>query len=70
VLLASSTETIHADSLLKTVPLLYFHLSITNIIQTPPLTDAIIDDSYSNVHLTSSIDTIHADSSLKSAPRL
>jgi len=38
-------------------------LYIKKIIQSLNLTDAITDDSYSNVHLASSIDTIHADSS-------
>ena len=56
---------IHADSSLKTLPLLSFHLNIAKITQSLNLTDAITDDSYSNVLLFSSIDTIHADSSIK-----
>ena len=39
------TNTIHADSSLKTPPLLYFHLYTTKIIESLNLTDAIIDDS-------------------------
>ena len=53
---------IHADSCIKTPPLLYFHLNITKIIQSLYLTNAITDNSFSNVHLTSSIDTIRANS--------
>jgi len=62
---ASPSDMIHADSCIKTVPLLYFHLNIANIIQSQSLTDAIIDNSFSNVHLTSLIDTIRANSSVK-----
>ena len=59
---ASSIDTIHTDSCLKTPPRLYFHLNIAKIIQSLYLIDAIIDDSYSKVHLASSIDTIRANS--------
>ena len=54
---------IHADSCTQTSPLLYSSLNITKITQSPYLTDAITDDSYSNVRLASSIDTVRADSS-------
>jgi hypothetical protein len=43
-------------------------LNTTKIIRSPNLTDAIIDDSYSQVHLASSTNTIHADSLIKTAP--
>jgi hypothetical protein len=56
------TNTNHTDSWLKTLPLLHFHLNLTKIVQPLNLTDAITDDSHSNVHLATSIDTIHADS--------
>ena len=38
-------NTIHADSSLKTVPLIYSSLNTTEIIKSLNLTDAIIDDS-------------------------
>jgi hypothetical protein len=62
---ASQSNTIHVDSLLKTLPLLYSALKATKIFQSLYLTDAITDDSYSNVHLASSTDTIREDSWLK-----
>ena len=49
--LASSTDTIHADSCFETLPLLYSSLNITKIVQSLNLTDAITDDSYSNEYL-------------------
>ena len=46
-------------------PLLYSSMNIAKITQSLQLTDAITDDSYSNVRLVSSTDAIHADSSSK-----
>jgi len=40
------TNTVHADSLHKTLPLLCFHLAIAKITQSLNLTDATTDDSY------------------------
>jgi hypothetical protein len=54
--------TIRANSCNTTPPLLNSPFESTKINQSLNLTDAIIDDSYSNVRLVSSIDTIHADS--------
>jgi hypothetical protein len=45
-----------------TPPLLHFPLNTTKLIQSPHLTDAIIDDSYSTKIVASPSDTIHADS--------
>ena len=61
VRLASSIDTIHADSFGYTPPLTYSPLNTAKIIQSLNLADAITDDSYSNVHLTSSIYINHTD---------
>jgi hypothetical protein len=53
--------TTHADSSIKTVPLLYSSLNTAKIIQPPHLTDAITDDSYLQAHLASSTNKFHAD---------
>ena len=51
--LVSSTDTIHADSLRYTSPLLHSLLKSTKIIHSLNLIDAIIDDSFTKMHLDS-----------------
>jgi len=68
--LASSIDTVRADSFSRTPPLLNSSLNTAKIIQSLNLTDAIIDDSHSTKIVASQSNTIHADSSAKTAPRL
>ena len=45
-------------------------MNIAKIIQSPSLTDAITDDSYSIEHVTYPANAIHADSSTSTPPSL